>query len=70
MHACLTGTRRCRPVSSSPPQPSGLRLVRSADAAPAAAASGGSGWMDQPESQPPPPPAQVFPRLRERDPYR
>lgn len=45
-----------------------LRQVRSADAAPAS--SVGSGWMDVPESQPPPPPPEVFPRLKERDPYK
>jgi len=35
------------------------------------ASAGGSGWMDLPESQPLPEDAiQVFPRLKERDPYK
>lgn len=35
------------------------------------AASIGSGWMDMPESQPlPDAPAAVFPRIKERDPYK
>ncbi|EFN59567.1 hypothetical protein CHLNCDRAFT_132902 [Chlorella variabilis] len=52
-----------RPLQRQRPQ---LRQVRSADAAPAV----GSGWMDQPESQPPPNEVEVFPRLKERDPYK
>lgn len=56
-----------RPAGGLAAQRRQQRHVRSADAAPA---SVGSGWMDMPESQPPPPEAQVFPRLKERDPYR
>lgn len=46
------------------------RQVRSADAAPASSGSVGSGWMDMPESQPAEEAAPVFPRLKERDPYK
>lgn len=46
------------------------RQVRSADAAPASSGSVGSGWMDMPESQPVEEAAPVFPRLKERDPYK
>ncbi len=42
------------------------RLVRTL-----ASEAGGSSWMDQPESQPlPDEPLQVFPRLKERDPFK
>ncbi|KAL6770751.1 CGL73 [Auxenochlorella protothecoides x Auxenochlorella symbiontica] len=37
---------------------------------PAAGSSVGSGWMDMPESTPLPEDIQVFPRLKERDPYK
>lgn len=38
---------------------------------PSSSSTGGSGWMDMPESQPlPEEPLQIFPRLKERDPYK
>lgn len=51
----------------------GPRLFRITTTAPAAsdAGAGGSSWMDMPESQPlPDEPLQIFPRLKEKDPYK
>lgn len=59
---CRSPSLWCRPTI--PAQP-----LRSADAE--SFASTGSGWMDMPESQPPAEiPIEVFPRLKERDPYK
>lgn len=60
----------CRPQQQFPSLRGhrAARNVRTTDAA--AAASVGSGWMDMPESQPLPDAVEVFPRLKERDPYK
>ena len=58
-----TGLRFLRPTTTT----------KSTTTTPAAsdAGAGGSSWMDMPESQPlPDEPLQIFPRLKERDPYK
>ena len=67
---CLLGSclLSYRPASAAPQQQRRQqRQVRSADAAPS---SSGSGWMDMPESTPLEEAVEVFPRLKERDPYK
>ncbi|KAI3429256.1 hypothetical protein D9Q98_005353 [Chlorella vulgaris] len=64
---CGLTPKRPQPFAARPLQrhrAQQLRQVRSADQAV------GSGWMDMPESQPPPESTEVFPRLKERDPYK
>ena len=67
---CLIHLLCCSPAGGLLPL-SLRRRVATAGESGSSAASVGSGWMDMPESQPPAAaPLQVFPRLKERDPYR
>lgn len=64
--ACMLLTRSRRPNTCRRVRPQGSKFPGRL----AAGSPVGSGWMDMPESTPLPEDIQVFPRLKERDPYK